>query len=78
MNQIVIFEPRWHDRKVLIMDRRLQADNEIIIEHKDFPNPFYISAKRAREYPLVDMKTKSGGVVQMREVPLTELEKEVI
>lgn len=78
LNQIFIIEPRWHDRVVLIADRRLMNENEIIIGHKDFPTGFYITGERAREFPLMQMKTKSGHTIAVREVPLSELEKEVI
>jgi hypothetical protein len=78
MNQITIWEPRWHDRTVLIADRRLLAHNEIIIEHKDFPAPFYLTAERARSFPLEQMSTKTGGTIAVRAIPLAELEREVI
>lgn len=78
MNQIHIWAPRWHDRVVLIADRRLLAHNEIIIEHKDFPAPFYISGKVAKSFPLEQMNTKSGGTIAVRAIPLKELEKEVL
>lgn len=78
MNQILILEPRWHDRTVLLAERRLLAHNEVIIEHKDFPTPFYISGERARSFPLEQMRTKRGGTLAVRAIPLTELEREVI
>lgn len=78
MNSILIFAPRWHDKTVLIADRRLLAHNEIIIEHKDFPAPFYISGRVAKSFPLEQMSTKSGGVIAVRAVPISELEKEII
>ena len=78
MNKILVFEPRWHDRVVLVMDSRLRDYNEIEIGHKDFPVPFLLTKDRAREFPLKPMKTKSGRIVQMREIPIHEIEKEVI
>jgi hypothetical protein len=78
LNKIVIWEPRWHDRVVLVADRRLLVHNEVIIEHKDFPRPFYLSGKFARSFPLEQMKTKNGGEIAVRAIPLSELEKEVI
>jgi hypothetical protein len=78
MNQILIWEPRWHDRTVLVADRRLLEHNEIVISHKDFPAPLYISGKQAKEFPLEQMKTKTGGTIAVRAIPLAELEKEVI
>lgn len=78
LNTISIWEPRWHDRTALIADRKLLAHNEIIIEHKNFPAPFYLTAERAREFPLEQMPTKSGGTIAIRAVPLSELEKEIL
>lgn len=78
INQIKIWQPRWHDRVVLIADRKLLAHNEIIIEHKNFPASFYLTGSRAREFPLEQMATKSGGSIAVRAVPLTELEREVL
>lgn len=77
-NVIRIWAPRWHDRTVLIADHRILAHNEIIIEHKDFPEPFYLSGEYAKSFPLEDMRTKSGGVISVRAVPLNQLKKEVI
>ena len=73
-----IWEPRWHDRVVLIADHRLLAHNEVIIEHKDFPEPFYLSGKFAKSFPLEQMRTEKGGEIAVRAIPLIELEKEVI
>lgn len=78
MNQILVWEPRWHDKTVLVADYRLFDHNQIQIGHKDFPEPFYLTAERARQFPLEDMKTKTGGTVAVRAIPLAELEKEVI
>jgi hypothetical protein len=79
LNQITIWEPRWHDRTVLIADRKLLAHNEVIIEHKDFPRPFYLSGTFAKSFPLEQMSTKkSGGKIAVRAIPLSELEREII
>ena len=78
MNQIIIWEPRWHDRTVLVADRRLFAHNELVIMHKAFPASFYLTAEQARMFPLEQMPTKAGGTIAVRAIPLTELEKEVI
>lgn len=78
MNQILIWEPRWHDKVVLVAEHRLLPHNEIIIQHKDFPGPYYLTDKRAREFPLEEMKTQAGGLMPVRAVPLEELQKELI
>ena len=78
MNAIHIWEPRWHDRAVLVADHRLQEHNQVVIEHKEFPTPFYVNGRWARQWPLEQMSTKSGGVIAVRAIPLVELCKETI
>ena len=84
INQILIWEPRWHDKVVLIADRRLMAENEILVTEKDingqfyFPSSFYITGKKAREYPLEKLKAKTGYTIDVRAVPIDALEREVI
>lgn len=84
MNQILLLAPRWRDRVVLVAERRLLDHNEVVITAKDakgelyFPAPMYITGERARQFPLEQMKTKAGGTIAVRCVPLTEMEKEVI
>ncbi len=78
INQILIFEPRWHDRVVLVAERRILPENEVIIGHHEFPRSFYITGEQARKYPLEQMRTKAGGTIGVRAIPLSELEKEVI
>ena len=50
----------------------------IVIKHKEYPNPLYISGEKARSFPLEEMKTKAGGIVRVRAVPLQDLLEEVI
>lgn len=78
MNEITIWEPRWHDKVVLIADHKIGTDNRITIEHKDFPVALYVSGKVAKQYPLESMKTKSGGFINVRAVPIRVLESEVL
>jgi hypothetical protein len=78
VNQILVWEPRWHDRVVLVAERRILAVNEVIIQHHDFPEPFYLTAEEARKWPVEDMRTKAGGTIQVRVIPLSALSQEVI
>lgn len=84
MNRIIIWEPRWSTKDVLVADGKLFTNNEVVITAKDakgeryFPNPFYISGKRAKEFPLEEMPTKAGGKLAVRAIPLDELTKERI
>lgn len=78
MNQIEILEPRWHDRIVLIADHKIVDDNEVVIRHKNYPHPIYMNGKWAKQFPLEDLKIRSGGKMKVRAVPLDELLKERI
>jgi hypothetical protein len=78
MNQILILEPRWHDNVVLVADYRIFEHNEVVIRHGDFPEPFYLTGERAREFPLEKLKTKAGGEIDVRAIPIDELAKEVV
>lgn len=77
MNIIQILEPRWHDKTVLVGDWHIEKHNLIDIQHKDFPEPFYLSGKKAKEFPLQYVRG-SHGKYPMRVIPLSELEREVI
>ena len=67
-----IHAPRWHDKRVLLADRRIGEHNKVEISqvHADgtryFPNPMYISGKEAKKY-----KLDSNGVIPCRAVPLS-------
>lgn len=78
VNTIFILEPRWHDRVVLVADHKLRTDNQIAIGHSEFPNALYISGERAKQYPIEVLKTRDGGEMPVRAIPLADLEKEVI
>lgn len=75
---IRILEPRWHDRTVLVADWKLADNNYVLIEHSDFPDAFYLTKKRAQEFPIQKMETKGGKMVEMRVIPIEELQKEMI
>lgn len=78
VNQILIYEPRWHDRVVLVAERRILPENQVVIQHHEFPRSFFITGEEARKYPLEQMETKAGGTIAVRAIPLSELEKETI
>lgn len=78
MNYILILEPRWRDRTVLIADHKIGKDNMVTIKHKEYPQPFYISGEIAKSYPLEMIKTKRGSELPVRAVPLLELQREVM
>jgi len=70
-----VFNPRWHDRKALLMDFKIGTHNEITFpKANSLPGKWYISGAKAKTYPTSQMKTKAGNYVTMREVPLDDLE----
>jgi hypothetical protein len=82
VNQLIVWAPRWSKRDFLVADHKLGNDNEIIITAKDrngkpyFPNSLRITGAEARQFPLEQMKTKQGGTIAVRAIPLTTLTKE--
>lgn len=78
INQIFIFEPRWHDRVALIARYRVFDENEIIIMHNDFSRSYYLTREQAERYPTKEMPTKRGGTVTVYQIPLDDLEKEIL
>lgn len=72
MNHITILEPRWHDRKILVADWKIAKDNQIVIEYKDFPEPFYMSGEKLKSYPIHTVESKKGKF-NMRVVPISDL-----
>lgn len=73
MNVLAIREPRWRDRTVLLADWKLGEDNMVIIDHRNYPEPFYISGAQARQYPLESKKSKNGKEFFVRIVPINDL-----
>lgn len=68
-----IYSPRWHDRRVLLADYKLQDHNKILFTGKDGESmgdqPYYISKKAAKKYP-----KESNGTIMCRAIPLDELQ----
>lgn len=73
MNKIEILEPRWHDRVALVADWKIGQDNQIVIKHKEFPEPFYAKGQELKKYPIKMIPNRKGVNMPMREVPLSEL-----
>lgn len=78
MNRIRILEPRWKDRTLLIADWKIGADNQIVVENKNYPQPFYASGEKLKTYPIQMIQTKSGSNAPMRIVPLAELSTDLV
>lgn len=69
---IEIWQPRWHDRKVLISKFKVDpGDNEIIFtKTKSLQGKFHISGEKIKQYPI-----ESNGMIDCYTVPLKELER---
>lgn len=70
-----IYNPRWHDRIVLLADFKIQSHNVITFpKARTLVGEWYISGDKAKTFPAEPMKTKSGTTMTMRVVPIDELE----
>jgi hypothetical protein len=70
---IEIWQPRWHDRKVLIATFKVDPGDNVVIftKTKSLPGRFHISAEKIRQCPV-----ESNGRIDCYAVPLSYLEKE--
>lgn len=74
-SEIEVWNPRWHDRKVLIANFKLGTHNAITFPRaRTLEGTWYISGLKAGQYPTEIMKTKSGKDMTMRVIPLDDLE----
>ena len=74
-NKHTIYMPRWHDRVVLVADYKIGIHNTIVFpQAPTLPGEWYISGMDAKAHPIEFMKTKSGGNLAMRVIPLDDLE----
>lgn len=75
MNEILVFQPRWHTRDVLIANWKIvNGYNKIKIDYHTFPDAFYMQSTQLWKYPIEEKPTKSGTTAQFRVVPLNDLE----
>lgn len=74
---IKIWEPRWRDRTVLIARYKIPcgADFQIEIVKSAAKGLYRVTNELVCKSPIETMKTKSGKTIQMRAVPLDELER---
>lgn len=74
---IEVWQPRWRDRKVLIARYRIPAgqDFKIKITQSVAKGVYLVKNETVRKAPIEMMKTRQGKEIQMRAVPLDELEK---
>lgn len=74
---IKIWAPRYHDRKVLVARYKLPCGTGVDLEiQKGACKGFYhASSELIAKSPIESMRTKSGGTIQVRAIPLDELER---
>lgn len=68
---IEIWQPRWHDRKVLIATYKVTAENEIIFtKAPSLPGRYRIGGDVVRSCPV-----ETNGAISVYAVPLDKLTK---
>ena len=74
---IKIWQPRWRDRRVLIARYKIPAgcDFKIEITQSVAKGIYKVSNELVCKSPIESMKTKSGKAIQVRAIPLDELER---
>lgn len=74
---IVIWQPRWRDRKVLIARYRIPSgqDFEIEIKQSAAKGKYRVTNELVCKSAIESMRTKTGKMIQMRAVALDELER---
>lgn len=69
MNKISIWEPRYHDNRVLIHPNKVSAHNKIVFtKAPSLSGTYYLAGRTIRKYNKV-----SNGSVQCYAVPISEL-----
>lgn len=72
MNVLDIWEPRWHDKVVLIAKHKVGKHNVIkFTKTKSLPGLWYVSGKTIKASPL-----ETNGKIPCYAVSLNDLEKE--
>jgi hypothetical protein len=66
-----IFEPRWHDRKVLLAAHKVGTHNKIKFTRAKSlgVKPYYVSGAKVKKF-----KKESNGTIDCYSVPLSDLE----
>lgn len=74
---IKIWEPRWKDRRVLLARYRIPAgqDVQVRIEKSAAKGLYRVPNTLICKSPIEDMKTRTGKTIQMRAIPLDEMER---
>lgn len=77
MNTIEIFAPRWRDRKILVAEWKIGVGvNKIVVRDKRFPEPLYITGRKAMQFPVETKPTRNGSTFKVRVIPIDEFQTE--
>ena len=75
VSRIDIFQPKWSTRTVKIAKRKVGAHNVITFSKaKSLEGEWYVSGAKVRSYPVTQLKTRSGGFMDIYEIMLDDLE----
>lgn len=66
---IEIWEPRYHDRTVLVATHKINERNKIRILKGAYKGDYFISGIAAKSYPI-----QSNGRINCYAIPLSQLE----
>ena len=70
MNRIEIFQPRWHDRRVLVACHKVGANNEIVFtKAPTLTGTYHMRGESMMKYPI-----ESNGKIDCYAVPLIAFE----
>lgn len=74
---IEVWQPRWKDRRVLIARYKIPAgqDFKIKITQSAAKGIYKVTNDLVCKSPIEQMKTRAGKFIQMRAVPLDQLER---
>lgn len=68
-SEIRIWEPRYHDKKVLIATRKVVDRNRVVIERGAYAGEYFVAGAVAKSSPIV-----SNGKISCYAVDLVQLE----
>lgn len=70
-----IWNPKWSTRTVKLAAHKIGTHNIVTFpKAKSLAGEWYISGKRIKNYPMTQMATKSGSMLDIYEVKLSDLE----
>lgn len=68
--QILIKEPRYHDKTVLLATYKIAPANLVVIQKGAYAGKYKLSGEEATKHPLT-----TNGSISVRAVPLEKLER---